>query len=182
MFKRSTVEGALSIPTADKKEIIVVYDKHAYPLVRKAVIEDVEPIHEILNTFAAEERLLPRPLSELYEHLRAYFVLETAPDERIQGVCGLGICWKDLAEIESLAVEKTFQGRGLGRKLVDACLREAVDLGLHKLFTLTYVPEFFVKIGFYEVDKSCLPHKIWADCLKCPKFPDCDETALMLQL
>ena len=160
----------------------MVYDKHEYPLVRKAVIEDVEPIHEILNTFAAKEQLLLRPLSELYEHLRAYFVLEPAPGEHIQGVCGLGICWKNLAEIESLAVVEALQGQGLGRKLLDACLDEAVTLGLDKVFTLTYVPGFFVKRGFYEVDKSCLPHKIWADCLKCPKFPDCDETALMLQL
>ena len=160
----------------------MVYDEHEYPLVRKAVIEDVEPIHEILNAFAAQGQLLPRSLSDLYEHLRAYYVLETAPGKRIQGVCGLGICWKDLAEIESLAITEAFQGQGLGRKLVDACLREAAALGLNKVFTLTYVPEFFVKRGFYEVDKSCLPHKIWADCLKCPKFPDCDETALMLQL
>jgi amino-acid N-acetyltransferase len=159
----------------------VVYDEHEYPLVRKAVIEDVEPIHEILNAFAAQGKLLPRSLSDLYEHLRAYYVLETVPGERIQGVCGLGICWKDLAEIESLAIAEAFQGLGLGRKLVDACLREAAALGLNKVFTLTYVPEFFVKRGFYEVDKSCLPHKIWADCLKCPKFPDCDETALMLE-
>jgi amino-acid N-acetyltransferase len=160
----------------------VVYEKDEYPLVRKAVIADVVPIQEILNTFAAKGRLLARSLSELYEHLRAYFVLEMEPGERIQGVCGLGICWKDLAEIESLAVAEAFQGKGLGRKLMDACLLEAATLGLDKVFTLTYVPEFFIKRGFYEVDKSCLPHKIWADCLKCPKFPDCDETALMLQL
>jgi len=160
----------------------VVYEKHEYPLVRKAVIADVVPIQEILNTFAAKGRLLPRSLSELYEHLRAYFVLEMEPGERVQGVCGLGICWKDLAEIESLAVAEVFQGKGLGRKLMDACLLEAATLGIDKVFTLTYVPEFFIKRGFYEVDKSCLPHKIWADCLKCPKFPDCDETALMLQL
>jgi len=160
----------------------VVYEKHEYPLVRKAVIADVVPIQEILNTFAAKGRLLPRSLSELYEHLRAYFVLEMEPGKRVQGVCGLGICWKDLAEIESLAVAEVFQGKGLGRKLMDACLLEAATLGIDKVFTLTYVPEFFIKRGFYEVDKSCLPHKIWADCLKCPKFPDCDETALMLQL
>jgi amino-acid N-acetyltransferase len=160
----------------------VVYENNEYPLVRKAVIADVVSIQEILNTFAAKGRLLARSLSELYEHLRAYFVLEMEPGDRIQGVCGLGICWKDLAEIESLAVAEAFQGKGLGRKLMDACLQEAVDLGLNKVFTLTYVPDFFIKRGFYEVDKSCLPHKIWADCLKCPKFPDCDETALMLQL
>lgn len=160
----------------------MIYDEHEYPLVRKAVIEDIEPIHAILNAFAAQGQLLPRSLSDLYEHLRAYYVLETAPGERIQGVCGLGICWKDLAEIKSLAITEAFQGQGLGRKLVDACLREAASLGLDKVFTLTYVPAFFVKIGFYEVDKSSLPHKIWADCLKCPKFPDCDETAMMLKI
>ena len=160
----------------------MVYDDHEYPLVRKAVIEDVEPIHGILNAFATEERLLPRSLSEIYEHLRAYFVLEAVPGERVQGVCGLGICWKDLAEIKSLAVVGALQGQGQGRKLVDACLNEASSLGLAKVFTLTYVPEFFIKRGFCEVDKSCLPHKIWADCLKCPKFPDCDETALMLKI
>ena len=160
----------------------MVYNENKYPLVRKAVIEDVEPIHEILNTFAAKGRLLPRSLSELYEHLRSYFVLETAAGERVQGVCGLGICWNDLAEIKSLAVVEALQGQRLGRKLVDACLKEAAALGIVKVFALTYVPEFFMKRGFCEVDKSCLPHKIWADCLKCPKFPDCDETALMLQL
>lgn len=160
----------------------MVYDDSKTPLVRKAVISDVPAIHEILNIYAVKGRLLPRSLSELYEHLRAYFVLEPVPGERIQGVCGLGICWKDLAEIESLAVAESFQEKGYGRKLLDACLDEAVALGLDKVFTLTYVPEFFIKRGFYEVDKSCLPHKIWADCLKCPKFPDCDETALMLQL
>ncbi len=148
----------------------MVYDKHEYPLVRKAVIEDVEPIHEILNAFAAQGQLLPRSLSDLYECLRAYYVLETVPGERIQGVCGLGICWKDLAEIESLAITEAFQGRGLGRKLVDACLAEAAALGLDEVFTLTYVPEFFVKRGFHEVDKSCLPHKIWADCLNALNF------------
>ncbi len=160
----------------------MVYDEFEYPLVRKAVIDDVQAIHEILNTFAKRGLLLPRSLSELYEHLRSYFVLEPVPGKPVQGVCGLSICWKDLAEIESLAVAESFQEKGFGRKLLDACLEEAVGLGLNKVFTLTYVPGFFVKRGFYEVDKSCLPHKIWADCLKCPKFPDCDETALMLQL
>ena len=160
----------------------MVYEKEEYPLVRKAVIDDVQTIHELLNDYAAKGRLLARSLSELYEHLRAYFVLEPAAGDRIQGVCGLGICWKDLAEIESLAVAEAYQGKGFGRMLMDACLREAAALGLDKVFTLTYVPDFFIKRGFYEIDKSQLPHKIWADCLKCPKFPDCDETALMLQL
>ena len=92
----------------------MVYEKEEYPLVRKAVIDDVQAIHELLNDYAAKGRLLARSLSELYEHLRAYFVLEPAWGDRIQGVCGLGICWKDLAEIESLAVAEAFQGKGFG--------------------------------------------------------------------
>lgn len=153
-----------------------------YLKVRKAVIGDVEAIHEILKHYASKGLLLPRSLTELYEKLRAYVVLETAHQEPVKGVCGLDICWKDLAEIESLAVAEAYQGLGLGRKLVNECLKEARQLGLVKIFTLTYVPDFFMKMGFQEVDKNLLPHKIWADCLKCPKFPDCDETALMMEL
>ena len=151
-------------------------------IIKKAVAADIEPVHKILNFFAERGILLPRSLSELYEHLRQYFVLKTEPVGIVQGVCGLGICWKDLAEIQSLAILEDHQGEGFGRKLVEACLEEARLLELNRVFTLTYVPDFFRKLGFKEIDKSRLPHKIWADCLKCPKFPDCDETALMLDL
>jgi len=150
--------------------------------IKKAVAADIEPVHKILNFFAEKGILLPRSLSELYEHLRQYFVLKTEPAGIVHGVCALGICWKDLAEIQSLAVLEAHQGEGFGRKLVEACLEEARLLELNRVFTLTYVPDFFRKLGFKEIDKSRLPHKIWADCLKCPKFPDCDETALMLDL
>ena len=160
----------------------MVNDSDEYPRIRKAVASDVEVGHKILNFFAEKGLLLPRSLSELYDHLRDYFVLEVDQGEIIQGICGLGICWSDLAEIESLAVSDEHQGKGFGRKLVDACLGEARLLGINKVFTLTYVPDFFLKFGFGEVDKAVLPQKIWADCLKCPKFPNCDETALMLDL
>ncbi|MBW1779123.1 MAG: N-acetyltransferase [Deltaproteobacteria bacterium] len=152
------------------------------PIIRKAVAADIETVHTILNFFAGKGLLLPRSLSELYEHLRQYFVLKTDPEGVVQGVCGLGICWKDLAEIESLAVAEAYQGKGFGQQLVAACLKEARELELNRVFTLTYVPDFFIKLGFREIEKSCLPQKIWADCLKCPKFPNCDETALMLDL
>jgi len=151
--------------------------------IRKAVISDVHSIHRILNYYAEKDLLLARSLSELYDHLRDYFILtDHEKSQIIRGVCGLGICWEDLAEIRSLAVDKDQQGRGLGSRLVEMCLQEAVSLGLKRVFVLTYVPEFFKKIGFKEVNKSILPHKIWADCLKCPKFPDCDETALTIDL
>ena len=156
--------------------------KNRYPLIRKAVAADIETVHKILNFFAEKGLLLPRSLSELYEHLRDYFVLEVDPGGVVQGVCGLGICWNDLAEVESLAISEAQQGKGFGRQLVEACLKEASLLELGRVFTLTYVPDFFIKLGFKEIEKSHLPQKIWADCLKCPKFPDCDETALMLDL
>ncbi|MCP4579613.1 MAG: N-acetyltransferase [Deltaproteobacteria bacterium] len=151
--------------------------------IRKAVVSDVPSIHKILTHYAGKDLLLPRSLSELYDHLRDYFVLEdSAQGHAIQGVCGLGICWEDLAEIRSLAVSEDQQGKGSGARLVETCLKEAGSIGLKRVFVLTYVPGFFKTIGFKEVDKSVLPHKIWADCLKCPKFPDCDETALMIDL
>jgi len=97
-------------------------------------------------------------------------------------VCGLRVYWEDLAEIKSLAVSEDQQDRGFGSKLVRACLQEARSLGIRKVFALTYVPDFFMRLGFKEVDRSIFPQKIWADCLKCPKFPDCDEVALAIDL
>jgi len=161
---------------------IMIDQESASPIITKAVAADIETVHKILNLFAEKGLLLPRSLSELYERLRQYFVLKSEPEGRVYGVCGLGICWKDLAEIQSLAILETHQGKGFGRKLVEACLEEARFLELNRVFTLTYIPEFFKQMGFTAIDKSLLPHKIWADCLKCPKFPDCDETALMLEL
>ncbi|MBW1798741.1 MAG: N-acetyltransferase [Deltaproteobacteria bacterium] len=151
--------------------------------IRKAVISDIEAIHRLLNHYADEGLLLPRSLSELYDHLRDFVVLEeNDPDHRVLGVCGLRICWDDLAEIKSLAVVQHMHGEGMGTRLVETCIREARSLGLKRVFTLTYVPAFFRKLGFGDVEKSVLPHKIWADCLNCPKFPNCDETALMIEL
>lgn len=152
-------------------------------MIRKAIVKEVGEIHKLLGHYAGEGLLLPRPLSELYEHLRDFFVIEDSNRQgSIIAVCALGICWEDLAEIRSLAVVEVFQGKNFGIQLVERCLEEAISLGLRKVFTLTYIPGFFTKIGFKEVEKATLPHKIWADCLKCPKFPDCDETAMMKEL
>ena len=151
--------------------------------IKKAAAGDIKGVHRILNYYADQDLLLPRSLSELYDHLRDYFVLENKDKPHsIHGVCGLRICWDDLAEIKSLAVSEDQQGKGYGSELVMVCLKEARSLGIRKVFTLTYVPGFFVRLGFEEVGKSTLPHKIWADCLKCPKFPNCDEVALIIDL
>ncbi len=149
--------------------------------IRKARITDVGSIHKIINDFAQKGDLLPRSLSELYDHLRDYNVVEH-PDQSIIGVCGLGICWEDLAEIRSLAVLPSYQRKGYGRSLVEAALQEARDFAIPRVFTLTYIPDFFLKLGFEQIDKSKLPQKIWADCLKCPHFPDCKEVALIRYL
>jgi len=151
--------------------------------VRKAVTSDIHDIHRLLTYYGEKGDLLPRPLSELYDHMRDYFVIgDTRKKNGIQAVAALGICWEDLAEIKSLAVLEGLQGKGLGSKLVDACLNEARIFGIKRIFALTYVPDFFTGFGFREVSKSFLPQKIWADCLKCTKFPNCDEVAMLLTL
>jgi amino-acid N-acetyltransferase len=151
-------------------------------MIRKAVIQDVKIIHGLLAYYADQGLLLPRPLSELYDHLRDFFVVEdNRTKDNVLGVCALGICWEDLAEIRSLAIVEDQKGKGLGSYLVETCVKEAASLGIKRVFTLTYVQDFFSKLGFKEVQKSTLPHKVWADCLKCARFPDCDEIAMMIE-
>ena len=150
-------------------------------MIKKAVINEVTQIQRILNHYGDKGLLLPRSLSELYEHLRDFYVV-TDDIGKLVAVCALGLCWEELAEIRSLAVVENYQGKNYGVMLVEKCIEEARSLGLKKLFTLTYVPEYFKKLGFRVVDKSELPHKVWSDCLKCTKFPDCDETALIKEI
>ncbi len=150
-------------------------------MIRKAVVKEATEIQRILNYYGNRGILLPRSLSEVYEHLRDFYVA-AENDGSIIAVCALGLCWEDLAEIRSLAVVEKYHGHKYGVRLVEKCVEEAKDLGLKQIFTLTYVPEYFQKLGFRLVDKSELPHKVWSDCLKCTKFPDCDETALIKEI
>ncbi|RPJ40239.1 MAG: N-acetyltransferase [Candidatus Latescibacterota bacterium] len=147
-------------------------------MIRKARMSDVKGIQKLIGEYARKGDMLPRSLSEIYENLRDYFVCEDANGEVI-GSAAIHLMWEDLAEVRSLAVREEEMRRGIGTKLVEACISEAIVLGITRVFALTYRPEFFKRIGFREVDKSELPHKIWSDCLKCPKFPDCDEVALV---
>ena len=149
-------------------------------MLRKATIDDVEKIYKLINDFAAKNVMLPRSLSELYENIRDYFVF--IQDDTLVGCAALHIFWKDLAEIKSVAVMETTQRKGIGRKLVRVCIREAHKLRISKMFVLTYVPEFFEKCGFRRVEKETLPHKIWSECVKCHKFPDRGEIPLILEL
>ena len=149
-------------------------------MMRKARVGDVRTIQGLIEASASRGEMLPRSLSEIYDQLRDFYIYEE--DRSLVGTCALHICWEDLAEIRSLAVLEEERRRGIGSKLVRACLREARRLDIRRVFVLTYKPSFFQKFGFEVVDKATLPHKIWSDCLKCVKFPDCDEIAMMLPL
>ncbi len=143
----------------------------------KARIKDVPQMHQLINNFADKGLMLPRPLSEIYENVRDYFVVRQG--ERVIGCAALHVSWSDLAEIKSVAVAEEGQRQRIGAQLVDACLTEARELGIPTIFCLTYQPTFFEKFGFSRVDKMELPRKVWSECYRCPKFPDCDEVALV---
>jgi amino-acid N-acetyltransferase len=149
-------------------------------MIRKAKIEDIKHIQAMINLFAKQDLMLPRSLNELYENIRDFWVAEE--NKRILGCCALHISWDNLAEIKSLAVAKKKQGQGIGKELILSCINEAKQLGAKKIFALTYKPNYFKKFGFRKVKNSFLPHKIWAECINCCKFPNCQEVAVFKQL
>jgi amino-acid N-acetyltransferase len=148
-------------------------------MIRKATIKDIKSIHALLQQYGSKGELLPRPLSVLYDHVRDFTVYVDDKDAGVLGCCALQFCWTDLAEIRSLAVQPEHLGNGIGSKLVEHVLLEAQSFKIQKVFALTYRPGFFKRFGFQQIDRSELPIKIWADCIMCIKFPDCDETAMM---
>ena len=147
---------------------------------RKAVIADVPVMHKLINSLAGNNEMLPRSLNQLYDTLRDFWVCEA--DGAVCGCCALHIMWKDLVEIRSVAISPNYQRRGIGKKLVHIAIDEARQLGLPQVFLLTYKPEYFKKFGFRIIDKHTLPQKVWTECVNCPKFPDCGETAMILDL
>ena len=149
--------------------------------VEKARISDAQRIHELVNSFADRGEMLPQALSEIYENLRDFFVIRDS-NKQVIGCVALHINWADLAEIKALAVSGDKQAQGLGSVLVEACINEAIDLGIPTILCLSYKPAFFEKYNFRQVDKMELPRKVWSECYRCPKFPDCDEVALIYQL
>lgn len=151
-------------------------------MLRKATTIDVREIHALIESHAKKGEMLPCALVDLYERVRDFYVFTDDETGELIGACALHICWEDLGEIRSLAVREEKRMRGIGRKMAMACLEEAAILGLKKVFALTYQPGFFSKLGFREIDKGVLPHKIWGDCIRCSKFPACDETAMMMEM
>lgn len=151
-----------------------------FNMIRKATIKDIKQIHRLINYYATKDKMLSRSLIELYENLRDFFVYET--NGKILGCCALHICWDDLAEVKSLAVEPAAQKKGIGSRLLKSALKEARKLKIGRIFALTYETLFFKKHGFSEVNKNLFPQKIWSECVTCAKFPDCDEIAMMKRL
>ena len=148
--------------------------------VKKATINDALQMHRLINDFAAKGEMLARPLSEIYEHIRDYFIVKDG--ERVIACAALHVNWSDLAEIKSVAVAEESQRQGIGDQLIKACLDDAKHLGISTVFCLTYKPAFFERFGFAQIDKMELPHKVWNECYNCPKFPNCDEIALIHHL
>ena len=145
--------------------------------IRSAKIPDVEAIYSLVNSYAECDKMLFRPLSDIYESLQAFTVAEL--DGNVVGCCALQIIWSDLAEIKSLAVDEANTDKGIGKMLVAAALEQATQMGLPKVFALTLNPAFFEKLGFSVVEKDALPMKVWSDCAKCPKQQNCDEIAVI---
>jgi len=144
---------------------------------RRAFPSDGDDIRDLVNPLASDGLMLPRSLSSIYDNIRDFRVLVC--EERVVGSAALHICWKDLAEIRTLAVAEDIRGHGWGKSLVDDCLKEARLLRIPRVFTLSFTPEFFKHLGFSEIEKEKLPQKIWKDCIHCPHFPDCKEVALI---
>jgi len=157
-------------PTASAKGVI-----------RRARVTDAGEIQRLINFFAARDEMLHRSLGEVFENIRDFYVAEDESGT-IVGCGALHVCWSHLAEVKSLAVDERQQSRGYGKRIVLACLEEARELGLKTVFALTYKPEFFGRVGFRVVEKASLPHKVWNECIRCPKFVGCTEIAVVYDL
>lgn len=152
-------------------------------MLRKARIGDVKIIHAIINSSSSKGEILPRSLMDIYGSLRDFFIYVDEDEQSVVGICAMNIIWENLAEIRSLHVEESYRKKGIARKLVEACISEAITLELFRIFTLTNRPDFFKKLGFKEVNRLTLSEKIWSDCFRCPKYPDyCDEVAMIVEL
>jgi amino-acid N-acetyltransferase len=145
--------------------------------VRKASMQDIPPLLELINGYAARGIMLPRTEFELSENMRDFMVAYAA--NQLVGCGALHFYSPVMGEIRSLAVAESHKTNGIGRLIVDSLVYEAKLYGLDAVFAFTYVPGFFGKVGFHEVERGELPLKAWKDCLRCPKFQACDEIAVL---
>jgi amino-acid N-acetyltransferase len=145
-------------------------------IIRKAILPDVEEMFKLVNYYANQGLMLPRSRSTLYENIRDFVIIEK--NNEIVGMGALHVLWSDLAELRTLAVKDSMLKQGIGKQIVEYILEEAKELKLKKVFTLTYQPGFFEKSNFNIIEKETMPHKVWTDCINCPKFPNCNEICL----
>jgi amino-acid N-acetyltransferase len=150
-------------------------------MIRKARIHEVPEIRRFLTEFSLDGGILPRTLADLYGQLRDYYVYRQDQGPLL-GIAALHICWAGLGEIRSVAVAMAHQRQGIASRLVETCLAEARAIGLSEIFLLTLVPDFFQRFGFRIVSREDLLPIVWADCVNCVKFPDCDEIPMVLNL
>ncbi len=144
---------------------------------RRARVDDAPDVHRLIAVCSELGFMLPRTLGQIYETMQEWIVAEE--NGKIVGCAALHVDCSLLAEVRSVAVDPARQGRGIGRLLIEAQVVAARDMGVPNVFVLTDKPALFQKLGFHEVDKADLPRKIWRDCVNCPVFPECHETALL---
>lgn len=150
------------------------------PIIRDATASDVDRIFSLMENYTSKGILLPRSKDEIYDNLMKFSVVET--NGLVQGCAALEIFSDTLCEIRSLVVASESSRQGLGGILVEVMMEKARTLGLSRVMALTYVPEFFHKLGFRTVPKSIFPEKVWGVCIKCHKFTDCDEIAVLREI
>ena len=155
-------------------------ESQAPALIRPATLFDAGAISRLIEPFARADQMLPRPVADIIENLRDYKV--AFDGDELVGVAALHLMPPDTAEVRALAIADSWQGRGLGRELVERCLNEARALGIRQAFTLTLQPGFFERLGFRVSERDALTHKVWTECYKCPKYDRCDEIALTVDL
>jgi amino-acid N-acetyltransferase len=148
--------------------------------IRKASLTDIPVILDLINAYAVLGVMLPRTELEMAENIRDFIVAFEAG--RLVGCGALHFYTSASGEVRSLAVDTTLKTQGIGRALVETLEAEARAQDLSSIFAFTYVPGFFTKLGFDEVDRGELPLKAWKDCLRCPKFQACDEIAMLKRL
>ncbi|MCL2122297.1 MAG: N-acetyltransferase [Clostridiales bacterium] len=143
---------------------------------RKANLYDAEEIYVLANYYAEKGEMLSRSRHQIFENIRDFIIAEDAG--RVVAMGALHVMWNDLAEIRTVAVDENYKRKGIGYRIVSDLMSEAADLGIKKVFALTYQPEFFSACGFIREDKENMPQKVWLECINCPKFPNCDEICM----
>ena len=181
-------------PEEKFRKVITKPKEDSQIAIGKAQIRDVEEILELVNGFAASNLMLPRGPQYLYENIRdfviasdpnvpVYSMTETREVLNLIVACGsLHVLWEDIAEVRALAIHPDYQHLGLGSKLVEYMKKEARQLGIHRLFTFTMTEEFFSSLGFKKIKRKELPPKVWGECSRCPKYFQCDEVGMVLDL